>query len=171
MKSIDFIDKLNKLAKEKLKTKDRIIITIMGKAGTGKSTLGKYFRKKGFGDFSRFAISVIDDGVMSLDLFYLFNKRVKFKTNKKDELEPFLKLLPSRKKVIFYVNQTPELRLSKTDILLYLTIDEETREKRLINRDGKFNKQSKIEVNIKHGYLIEVDMSKYDKNIFLGKKR
>lgn len=171
MKSIDFIDKLNKLAKEKLKTQDKIIITIMGKAGTGKSTLGKYFRKKGFGNFSRFAISVIDDGVMSLDLFYLFNKRVKFKSDKKDELKPFLKLLPKRKKIIFYINQKPELRLSKTDILLYLSIDEKTREARLINRDGKFNQQSKIEINIKHDYLIEVDMSKYDKKIFLGKKR
>lgn len=97
----DLFQKLNALTKKVLENQDTILICITGKAGTGKSTLGKYLRKKGFGNFSKYQISVIDDSVMSLDFFYLFNKRVKIKMQEKDELKPFLKLLPKEKKLFF----------------------------------------------------------------------
>ena len=167
MQEDNFFKKLNSLTKEALKTKSRVIIAITGKAGTGKSTLGKYFRKRGFGDFSKFKISVIDDGVMSLDLFYIFNKRIKFKSNSRDELKPFLNLLPKRKKVIFYVNQAPEIRLSKADIVIHATIDEKTREARLKKRDGKFKKNILNKVKIDYDYLIKVDMKEYEDRICL----
>ena len=163
----DFFEQLSDLTKNILKTKNKVIITLTGKAGTGKSTVGKYFRKNGFGDFSRYSISVIDDGVMSLDLFYIFNKRVKFKTTTKDELEPFLRLLPKRKKIIFYINQEPELRLSKSNIVIYLTLDEKNRQERLEKRDGKFKKQSDTKIKIDYDHLIKVDMRDYEKEVYL----
>lgn len=129
-----FFDNLNFLTKSILQTQNRIFICIAGKPGSGKSTFGKYLRKNGFGDFSKYQISVIDDSVMSLDLFYFINLRFKFKSSEKDELEPFLKKLPKRKKIIIFVNQSPEQRLSKTDILINLSIKESTREQRLLKR-------------------------------------
>jgi len=165
----NLFQKLNLLTKQILEEKDTVLICIEGKAGTGKSTLGKYFRKKGYGDFSRYQISVIDDGVMSLDLFYILNKRIKNRSKEKDELEPFLKLLPKRKKIIFYVNQVPALRVSKTDILIKTTIDEKTREARLIKRDGKFKQQNAKKIALDYTHLIEVPMQEYANKIFMNK--
>lgn len=161
--------KLNELTKKILENQDTTLICITGKAGTGKSTLGKYFRKKGYGDFSKYQISVIDDGVMSLDLFYILNKRIKNRSKEKDELEPFLKHLPKRKKIIFYINQTPELRISKTDILIKVNIDEKTRETRLMKRDGKFKHQNTKKIALDYTYLLEIPMEKYADTIFINK--
>ncbi|WP_034551397.1 hypothetical protein [Helicobacter rodentium] len=47
----------------------KIKIAICGACGSGKSTLGGKIRKKGFGDFKPYQIAVIDDNVMSLNLF------------------------------------------------------------------------------------------------------
>ena len=168
MKNSSFFKELNNLTKEVLSQKDIAIISITGKAGTGKSTLGKYFRKKGFGEFSRYKISTIDDGVMSIDLFYIFNKRVKFKTTHIDELEPFLTLLPKRKQVIFYVNQAPELRISKADIVLCLSIDEDTRKMRLEKRDNRYSTQKETNISIEYTHLMKIDMCEYKNKIYLG---
>ena len=47
-----------------------MFITLTGLHGSGKSTLGKELRRKGFGDFKPYHIAVIDDGVMSVNIFY-----------------------------------------------------------------------------------------------------
>ena len=80
------LNELNSVCKKLLKNKDRLLICITGKSGVGKSTLGKHIRKKGFGDFSKYAISVIDDGVMSMDILYILNKRVKIKTTQQKSM-------------------------------------------------------------------------------------
>ena len=135
-----FLNELNKICKDLLVNKDRLLICITGKSGVGKSTLGKYIRKNGFGDFSKYAISVIDDGVMSLDLLYIFNKRVKIKTTRKEELLPFMKLLPKRKKLIFCIAINPSDKISFADILIHTEFkNEKQRLDRLIQRDEKIN--------------------------------
>ncbi|WP_180378971.1 hypothetical protein [Campylobacter lanienae] len=62
---------LNQICQEILKSKSRLIIAITGLSGSGKSTLGKFIRKEGFGDFKPYQIAVIDDNVMSLNLFLI----------------------------------------------------------------------------------------------------
>jgi len=131
-----FLDQLNDICENLLKTKKKLIICITGKSGTGKSTLGKHIRKNGFATFSKYSISVIDDSVMSLDLFYIFNKRVKIKTIAEDELIPFIKLLPKRKKLIFCIASKPSKKIKFADVLIHLELkDEEERLKRLRLRD------------------------------------
>lgn len=167
--SKDLFYKLNTYAKEVLKEKDTVLICITGQAGTGKSTLGKYFRKKGFGDFSKYQISVIDDGVMSLDTFYILNRRIKSKSNQKDDLKPFFELLPKRKKIIFYISQAPELRVAQTDILIKVTIDEQIREKRLMKRDGKIKNKNEQKIALDYKYLLNISMEEYANDFFLNK--
>ena len=65
-----------------------MLIALTGLHGSGKSTLSKELRRKGFGDFKPHQVAVIDDGVMSINLFFV-RPRVKIKTDKKDELRPF----------------------------------------------------------------------------------
>ena len=117
-----------------LKNKKRVIIVITGLCGSGKSTLGKEIRRKGFGSFKTSQIAVIDDDVMSINLFFM-RPRVKIKSEQKDELRPFFKFLPPYVKIIFYVSATPSARISKADILCILNIDEKEREKRLKKRN------------------------------------
>ena len=64
-----------------LKNKKRVIIVITGLCGSGKSTLGKEIRRKGFGYFKPHQIAVIDDDVMSINLFFM-RPRVKIKSAK-----------------------------------------------------------------------------------------
>lgn len=154
----EFLNDLADLCKKELLIKDAVLICVTGKSGAGKSTFGKHVRKNGFCNYQKSEITVIDDGVMSLDLFYIFNKRIKNRSTKKDELKPFLELLPKRKKIIFYINQTPELRISKADIVIKIDIDEETREMRLLKRDGKFKHQSTKDIAIDYKYLLEIQM-------------
>lgn len=117
-----------------LKNKKRVIIVITGLCGSGKSTLGKEIRRKGFGSFKTSQIAVIDDDVMNINLFFM-RPRVKIKSEQKDELRPFFKFLPPYVKIIFYVSATPSARISKADILCILNIDEKEREKRLKKRN------------------------------------
>ncbi len=141
-----FLDELNSLCKRIILNQDLVLVCVTGKSGAGKSTFGKYVRKNGFGEFRKSQISVIDDSVMSLDLFYVFNKRVRIKSKEMDNLEPFIKLLPRRKKVVFYVNATPHRRVAKTDILLDLYLkDEDERIARLKQRDSDIAKAHTID--------------------------
>lgn len=117
-----------------LKNKKRVIIVITGLCGSGKSTLGKEIRRKGFGSFKTSQIAVIDDDVMSINLFFM-RPRAKIKSEQKDELRPFFKFLPPYVKLVFYVSATPFARISKTDILCILNIDEKERGKRLKKRN------------------------------------
>lgn len=68
---MEFYQKLNALCIEILSKapEGKIKIAICGACGSGKSTLGGKIRKKGFGDFKPYQIAVIDDNVMSLNLF------------------------------------------------------------------------------------------------------
>jgi deoxyadenosine/deoxycytidine kinase len=164
MNEYTFLDQLSNICIDLLKHKDRLIICIAGKPGTGKSTLGKYIRKNGFGNFSKYSISVIDDSVMSIDLFYVLNKRVKIKTTRKDELMPFIKLLPKRKKLIFCVTAQPSNKVTFTDVLILLEAkDEATRIDRLILRDGKFpsrhfDDSEQLIHDLKYAHLINVEL-------------
>lgn len=100
---------------------------------------------------------------MSLEFLYLFQRRIRRKTDKKDELKPFLDTLPKRKKIIFYVNDNPQKRVGKVDILLKLETKEETRVERLKKRNGedqkKFeflkNKELFPQENLKYKYEIK----------------
>ena len=82
------LEALNSACKEILKEKKRVLIALTGLHGSGKSTLGKELRRKGFGDFRPYQIAVIDDGVMSVNLFFI-RPRVKIKSDQRDELRPF----------------------------------------------------------------------------------
>ncbi len=164
MHKYNFLPQLNSICTYLLKDKERILICIFGKGGTGKSTLGKYIRKNGFGDFSKYSISVIDDGVMSLDLFYILNKRIRIKTTVEDELMPFIKLLPKRKKLIFCISKKPSTKIKFADVLIHLELkDEDERLNRLRLRNNKtdlwYPKDSLSSFeNVKYNHFIDVKM-------------
>ena len=128
------LSELQEKCERVLKNKKRVIVVITGLCGSGKSTLGKELRRKGFGSFKPYQIAVIDDDVMSINLFCI-RPRVKIKSDQKDELRPFFKFLPPYVKLVFYVSANPFARISKTDILSILNIDEKEREKRLNKRN------------------------------------
>ena len=164
MRKYTFLDELNSLCNNLLQKKNRLLICITGKSGVGKSTLGKYIRKNGFGNFSKYTISVIDDGVMSMDLCYVFNKRVKIKTSQEEELLPFIELLPKRKKLIFCISTIPTEIISSADIVLHVQFkDEEERLNRLLLRDKKIKvnhltDSSPYIKNLDYKYLINIQL-------------
>ena len=120
------LEALNSACEEILKEKKRVLIALTGLHGSGKSTLGKELRRKGFGDFKPYQIAVIDDGVMSVNLFFI-RPRVKIKCNQRDELRPFFKFIMPFVKVVIYASANPLTRISKCDILCILSMDEEER--------------------------------------------
>ena len=95
------LEALNSACKEILIVKKRVLITLTGLHGSGKSTLGKELRRKGFGDFKPYQIAVIDDGVMSINLFFI-RPRVKIKSDQRDELRPFFKFIMPLVRVVIY---------------------------------------------------------------------
>ena len=125
---------LNSACKEILKEKKRVLIALTGLHGSGKSTLGKELRRKGFGDFRPYQIAVIDDGVMSVNLFFI-RPRVKIKSDQRDELRPFFKFIMPFVKVVIYASANPLSRISKCDILCILNINEEDRIARIYKRN------------------------------------
>ncbi len=162
--SYPFLTELDSICKKLLCKKDRVMICITGKSGCGKSTFGKFVRKNGFGSISKYKIAVIDDSVMSLDMFYIFNRRIRAKSKAKDELEPFIKKLPHRKKVVFFVNTRPEKRLSCADIIVNLKLEnDDERIRRLINRGDEISERhykdsSGTLKKISHDYFLEVEV-------------
>ncbi|WP_459828841.1 hypothetical protein [Campylobacter concisus] len=120
------LEALNEACKEILKDKKQALIALTGLHGSGKSTLGKELRRKGFGDFKPHQIAVIDDGVMSVNLFFI-RPRIKIKADHKDELRPFFKFIMPFIKVVIYASANPLARISKCDILCILSMDEEDR--------------------------------------------
>ena len=120
------LEALNSACKEILKLKKRVLIALTGLHGSGKSTLGKELRRKGFGDIKPYQIAVIDDGVMSINLFFI-RPRVKIKCDQRDELRPFFKFIMPFVKVVIYASANPLARISKCDILCILSMDEEER--------------------------------------------
>ena len=128
------LEALNSACKEILKVKKRVLIALTGLHGSGKSTLGKELRRKGFGDFKPYQIAVIDDGVMSVNLFFI-RPRVKIKSDQRDELRPFFKFIMPFVKVVIYASANPLSRISKCDILCILNINEEDRIARIYKRN------------------------------------
>ena len=120
------LEALNSACKEILKAKKLVLIALTGLHGSGKSTLGKELRRKGFGDFKPYQIAVIDDRVMSVNLFFI-RPRVKIKSDQRDELRPFFKFIMPFVKVVIYASANPLSRISKCDILCILSMDEEYR--------------------------------------------
>jgi hypothetical protein len=129
------LEALNSACKEILKEKKRVLIALTGLHGSGKSTLGKELRRKGFGDFKPYQIAVIDDGVMSVNLFFI-RPRVKIKSDQRDELRPFFKFIMPFVKVVIYASANPLSRISKCDILCILNINEEDRISRIYKRNS-----------------------------------
>lgn len=148
IKNIDqvypFLGELCLKAEELLKTRERILITVFGKSGTGKSTFGRAVRKKGLGKFRAADICVIDDSRMSLDFLKIFRRKVRFRTPPEpDELKPFFDIIPKRKRIVVFISANPLRRISATDILLQLKVDNDLRIQRLADRVGGIDKIAK----------------------------
>jgi ABC-type glutathione transport system ATPase component len=136
-----FLESLCRQVENLLIHKRQILISVVGKSGTGKTTLGRHIRKKGLGRLPPGIISVIDDGVMSLEVLAVFRRKVRIPEPKqRDELKPFLDLLPRRKRVVLFVGQAPDRRVSRVDILLHLKTDHDQRLQQLADRRGGFDK-------------------------------
>ncbi len=159
----DFLDKLEDCIDEVLKEKDRVLISVVGKGGTGKSYFGRYLRHNGVGKYGRHAIAVIDDRLMKLDFLLFFQRRIRIPRNGIDELRPFLAKMPARKNVIFFINATPWQRITEADVLLKLWTDEETRKQRLLQRYSHSNNETFerilnsdeiLEYKIKYSHLL-----------------
>ena len=139
------LERIALTCQEALKNKPRIFIALSGLPGSGKSTLGGYIRKNGLNTgggakFYPYEIAVIDDNVMSLNLFVI-RPKIKFKLDniaQRDNLKPFLRLLPPYVKIVFCIGSSIH-RLDKADIFIYLDTKEEVRKTRLLQR-GENNK-------------------------------
>lgn len=159
----EFLEELERQIEEILKRKERVLISVVGRGGTGKSYFGKYLRNNGIGKFNKRSIAVIDDGVVWFDFLFFFRRKVEMSSNEVDELRPILEKLPGSKKVIFYINATPWERISKADILLKLTTDEEVRKRRLYQRYNinsqtlkkALNSKDVDDYNIGYTYFLE----------------
>lgn len=163
------ISKLKNLISLILQEKNQVTISIVGKKGSGKSTFGRYLRKNSkllLRTIGGGKISVIDDGVMSVDFLYFFRRKIKFKNigNVADDLLPFDKW-KKKSKVIFYIDSIPTNRLSYADIVVEITVKNEKRLQRLISRNGyedglKRYQNSKELFDIstfKHQYFLEIE--------------
>lgn len=126
---MEFYQKLNALCIEILSTplpEGKIKIAICGACGSGKSTLGGRIRKQGFGDFKPYQIAVIDDNVMSLNLF-IARPKIKFPPPQRiDNCKPFFKFLPFYVKLVFCIGASAN-RLDFADILILVQVSQETR--------------------------------------------
>jgi len=144
----DALQQLNELTLSILKKKSRVTICVIGKTGSGKSGFGRYLRKKGIGNIAPRKVSVIDDGVMSIRFLGIFNKRIKnnISTSTPDELSPFLPYIKACP-ILVYVSSNPVKRLSKTDIIVKITIDDEERLSRLIKRNGDANGKKRYDAS------------------------
>jgi hypothetical protein len=124
--------------KATIKAKGCAVLCLVGRPGSGKSTLGKEIRKKGLPGIPSSRIAVIDDGVLSVPLLGIFNRRIKHRSNDRDELAPFQPHLRG-KELLVYVSSRPERRLSACDIVVLVRCDEDERLRRLRerNEDGE----------------------------------
>jgi len=130
-----FLMEVSKIVQRILVEKEKVFIVITGRPGCGKSTLAKLIRKRGFGNFHPKEIAVIDDDVMSREyLFGLVRTKLRINCQTCDNLEPFFRYFPAYKKIFIYVNTLPYKRMSRTDILVELHLNEKDRINRLTKR-------------------------------------
>jgi hypothetical protein len=134
----DWAKNLSSACLDALQDKERAILCLTGQPGAGKSTLGKQIRKQGLPGIPRPRIAVIDDGVLSVPLLGIFNRRVKSYGNSLHELAPFEPYLAG-KQLVVYISSRPERRLSACDIVVRVRCNEEERRQRLLarNKDGE----------------------------------
>lgn len=159
----NLIEALEKHVSEVLRSKERVLISVTGKNGSGKSYFGRYIRKKGLGSYRRSHIAIIDENTLITDFLFFFKRKIKIIKSGVDELRPFFERLPKRKKIIFYINATPEKRITKADIALKFSTAEETRRQRLERRYGKdsesfkkyFFRNGTKDISIVYTYLLE----------------
>lgn len=114
--------------------REKVILCITGKAGSGKSTLGRYLRKRGLPGIPLRQTLVIDDGMAHLKWLGLLPRRIKHRCRSKDYLAPFAPYFAD-KRLLIYVNTTPEQRIDACDILLRLHCADHERQSRLVARD------------------------------------
>lgn len=129
-------DELTTLVSRCLEQRDYVIVCITGNKGIGKSTLGKFIRKRGFGPYQPRHIAVIDDDCMSVDVLHFFRRKLVNPCQGVDELKPFFGYC-KKKPVRIYIKSNPESRISRADVLLMLDVDEEKRRQRLLRRYGR----------------------------------
>ena len=120
------------ILRDKSTRKGRALLCLPGKAGAGKTTLGREIRRRGLPGFKPAEIAVIDDGVMTAPVFGLINRRVRRPCNGRDDLSPFEPYL-REKKLVVYVAIRPEERISRCDVLLRLRCDDKERRERLVS--------------------------------------
>ncbi len=127
------LTRLSGLMTQCLARQATVLIAVVGNKGVGKSLLGKLFRKEGIGPFKPRDIAVIDDDNMAVDFLFCFRRWHMDPCRGIDELGPFLKYC-KKKPVRIYIKSNPESRITKADIVLRLSTDEEQRRLRLIKR-------------------------------------
>lgn len=164
----EFYQQLNTFCREILQKAPppdgKIKIAICGACGCGKSTLGKKIRKQGFGDFKPYQIAVIDDCVMSLNLFIIRPKIKAPPPAEVDNLKPFLRFLPRYVKLVFCIGSSIR-RIEFADILVRITCEEQARLERL-NKREKDSKRIQSLMNAKptmehltYTYELALDLS------------
>lgn len=114
--------------------RDKGVLCISGKAGSGKSTLGRMLRKRGMPGIAPGELLVIDDSMLHLKWLGIFPRRIKHRTQERDYLAPFASFFTGRR-LLVYVNTNPEKRIERCDVLLRLRCPEDQRESRLLARD------------------------------------
>jgi hypothetical protein len=166
MRYPELLNSLEPLIDKVLIDKKRALISVVGKNGVGKSHFGRYVRKNGLGRYGKNNISVIDDRVMTLQYLGVFKRKIRIPDNGVDEIRPYLARLPRQIKIVLYINNSPHKKITKADVLLKLSTDEQTRKERLQQRYAhdpeKFEKyyhNSEGEnYNIKFDYFWEADI-------------
>jgi hypothetical protein len=157
------VDRLERNVTEVLRKKDSVLISVVGKNGSGKSYFGRYVRKHGLGRYGRRLVTVIDDGTMYFDSLYFFKRKISIPTTGVDELRPFRERMGAEKKIILYITATPARRITEADILLNFVTDEDTRRKRLERRYGEgseklkkyFSREGLTDFQIRYTYRID----------------
>ena len=132
---------LNDACKEILKDKKQVLIVLTGLHASGKSTIAKQIRKNGLENFKPYEIVVIDDNVMSLNLFFA-RPKIKINADHQDELRPFLKFIMPFVKIVIYASTHPLSRISRCDILCVLKADEKDRLERIYKRNSRKNRET-----------------------------
>ncbi len=147
-----------------LASRDKLVLCLTGKAGSGKSTLGRIVRKRGLPGIDRSSFLVIDDGVAHVKWLGIFPRRIRHRCREKDFLAPFAALFAG-KRLLVYVNATPELRIDRCDMLVRLRCNDAQRLGRLQARDpdgserfaGSQGKSDEARVLADHYFDLESD--------------
>ncbi|NDV13471.1 hypothetical protein [Crenobacter caeni] len=114
-------------------------------------------------------VAVIDDGVMTRNLFWGFLRpKVKFPYKGiQDDLSPFLPFISSSVRFIFFVCSTPLDRISHCDLLIVLHCEDDVRRSRLLSREGgraveRLQRESKLDAVVYPSCLNRVDVNSTD---------